>query len=276
MIDTHHHFWHYDARRHGWIPDEMNVIRRDWTPADLRPHLEQHGISGVVSIEAGTSEDETRFLLEHANAHDFIVGVVGWVDLTADDAGERLDVFRDDPLFVGTRHVVQAMPDGFLRRDDFNSGMAALAERELAYDLLIFGRQLTETIGFVDRHPTARFVLDHLAKPRVDAGEMEPWATHLAELAKRDHVTCKISGGITEADLAWTPDSLRPYLDAALDAFGPNRLMFGSNWPLSEAAGGYGRWLDFVRAWASPMSEAEREMLFDSTARSAYRLGDRR
>ena len=272
MIDAHHHFWTYDPARHGWIPDAMAAIRRDWTPGDLRDELKRHNVDRVVTIEAGASEEETRRLLAHAAEVDYVAGVVGWVDLAAADAGDRLDHFRQDRHFVGVRHVVQAEADGFLDRDDFNAGVAALCERDLAYDLLIFERQLPEASRFADRHPAGRFVLDHLAKPRNDLAQLEPWAANLRDLARREHVVCKLSGGITEADLTWTPDSLRPYFNVALEAFGPGRLMFGSNWPLSEAAGGYGKWIDAVRDYIKPLSADERASIMGRVAATAYRL----
>ena len=162
--------------------------------------------------------------------------------------------------------------DGFLARDDFNRGIAALPRFDLAYDLLVVARQLPEAIAFVDRHPGVRFVVDHLAKPDNHRGELEPWRTHLADLARRSNVWCKLSGGITEVELDWTLDRLRPYFDATLDAFGPRRLMFGSNWPVCNAAGGYATWIDAVRAWAKPLSADERGRLFGGTAADAYRL----
>jgi L-fuconolactonase len=271
-IDTHHHFWQYDAVEFGWIPDEMAVIRRDWAPEDLRAAAHAAGIDRVISVQARQRAEETRFLLALADAHPtLIAGVVGGLPIAAHDFADALATHRHEKL-VGLRHVVQGEPDGFLARDDFNRGIATLVKAGLAYDVLIVAPQLPQVGPFVDRHPDGRFVVDHLAKPFNDRGELEPWATQLKEVARRPNVWCKVSGGITERDLAWTPASLRPYLDAALDAFGPKRLIFGSNWPLTEAAGGVELWTNFVRDWAKQLAADEHDALFAQNAIDFYRL----
>jgi L-fuconolactonase len=275
MIDTHHHFWRYDAEAYGWIPEDMASIRRDWLPGDLQPVLAANGVKGAVSVQAMRTHADTQQLLHWARDHACIAGVVGWVDLIADDVGDQVDHLLPNPLLVGVRDVVQGEPDGFLDRADFNRGVSAVAKAGLAYDILIVERQLPQAVRFADRHPNARLVLDHLGKPRIDRAELEPWRTNIRELAKRPHVTCKLSGGITETALDWTDASLRPYFEVVLEAFGPSRLMFGSNWPLTEAAGGYARWVQAVRDFIAPLSLAEQHQILEQTARVTYQLEDR-
>jgi len=271
-IDTHHHFWHYDAAELGWIADEMTSIRRDWLPADLRPAMVSAAIDRVITVEARASVERTRWLLTVADQHpEWIAGVVGWLPIAADDFPAVLDANRH-PKLVALRHAVQGQPPGFFDRPDFDRGIATLCASGLAYDVLIYAPQLPEVGPFVDRHPTGRFVVNHLAKPFVERGELEPWRTHLRELARRPNVWCKLSGGITERDLAWTPASIRPYLDAALEAFGPRRVMFGSNWPLSEPAGGIALWTNFMRDWATALAPDEHDGLFAQNAIDFYRL----
>lgn len=271
VIDTHQHFWHYTIEEFGWIPDDMATIRRDFLPADLAPILAKNGTDSVIAVQARTAAAETRWLLDLAQRHNFIRGVVGWLDLRATDINGQLADFDGTPL-VGLREILQGKPDAFLEDPDFNRGLAALADADLAYDLLVFEGQLPTAIALVDRHPNLRFILDHFGKPRINVDEVEPWKTHLLELSKRPNAWCKISGGITEAALDWTPARLRPFLDTALEAFGPRRLVFGSNWPVSESAGGYTPWIDALRGWASRFSRNEQEAIFGKNAADFYRL----
>lgn len=273
-IDAHQHFWRYDPAEHGWIDERMGALRRDFLPSDLRPLIAEANIGGVVSVQARQSLAETRWLLELAAEHEFIQGVVGWVPLVAPDVREQLVSFVGHPPLKGVRHVVHDEPDDdFLLRDDFNAGVAALAEFGLVYDILVFERHLPRTISFVDRHPRQVFVLDHLAKPRARENELEPWRTNLRRLAERENVYCKLSGLATEADWqTWTPDSLRPYLDAALETFGPRRLMFGSDWPVCLLATDYRSWHEVVEEYCGRLSAAEQTRIFGETAREAYRL----
>jgi L-fuconolactonase len=273
VIDSHHHFWRYTPQEFGWIDEDHAVICRDFLPEDLQREM-AGVVDGVISIEARQTEDETRFLLGLADRHTFILGVVGWVDLRAPGVREALERFNH-PKLVGVRHVVQAEPDGFLLGDEFNRGIDALRKFDLRYGILILEHQLPETIAFVDRHPNQVFIVDHLAKPNVKGRQLEPWRTNLCKLAKRPNVYCKIAGGIFEADPKhWTATDLRPYFGVALEAFGPSRLMFGSNWPLTAPAGGYRHWLNVVRDWAAAwLSPAERDRLFSGTAIEAYKLG---
>jgi L-fuconolactonase len=274
VIDAHHHFWNYSAEEYGWISDEMKVLRRDFTPDDLRRETAAAGVDGVVSVQARQTTEETRWLLELAAANDFIRGVVGWAPLVSPDVGRDLERFAAHRKFKAVRHVLQDEPDDdYALRDDFNRGVGELKRFNLRYDILIFERHLPQAIKLVDRHPEQVFVLDHLAKPRVKSGEIDAWRKNLKELARRGNVYCKASGLATEADWrGWTPAQLRPYFDAALDAFGPRRLMFGSDWPVCLLATDYGRWVKTVRGLAAGLTEAEQSRLFGGTAVEAYGL----
>jgi L-fuconolactonase len=274
-IDAHHHFWRYTEAEYGWIDDSMSTIRRDFLPQHLRTEIGAAGIQGVVSVQARQTLEETRWLLAMAAQNDFIRGVAGWVPLIDADAGEHLSGFSKEPKFRAVRHVLQGEPDErYMLRADFNRGIDALADFGLVYDILILERQLPQAIEFVDCHPDQVFVLDHIAKPRIRSGVVEPWRSNITELARRENVYCKVSGMVTEAETAnWTPDQLRPYFDAVLEAFGPSRLMFGSDWPVCLVACGYERWAQTVRRFASDLSADEQAELFGGTAAKAYRLG---
>ncbi len=273
-IDSHHHFWRYDPAEYAWIGDAMSLIRRDFLPGDLAPEIRTAGLDGVVSVAARQSLEETRALLDHARHHEFIRGVVGWAPLVEADIADTLAGLAADQKLRGVRHVLQGEPDDrFMLRADFNRGIAALRPLGLAYDLLIFERHLPTTIEFVDRHPEQIFVLDHLAKPRIKDDLLQPWANNLRELARRPNVYCKISGMVTEADFTrWTEAQLRPYFTVALEAFGPARLMFGSDWPVCLVACGYTRWHTLVRSWTQALSAAEQARIFGETAVEAYGL----
>jgi L-fuconolactonase len=273
-IDSHHHFWSYDPVAYGWIDDAMKVLRQDFLPTQLRAEMIASGVDGVVSVQARQSSAETEWLLQLAAQHSFIRGVVGWVDLRSPTAATELERFAGNRKLKSVRHVVQDEPDAdFLLRKDFNRGIGELHRFSLAYDILIFERQLPQTIRFVDAHPYQVFVLDHLGKPKVKAGVFEPWNQNLRELARRPNVYCKVSGLVTEADYtSWTAAQLEPYWETALEAFGPKRLMFGSDWPVCNVAGGYGSWHRLVTGWVSKLSQEEQVSVFGGTAREAYRL----
>ncbi len=274
-LDAHQHFWRFNPVRDDWITSDMAAIRRDFLPADLAPVLEANGIDGCVAVQADQSEAETCFLLELADAHDFVRGVVGWVDLLAMDLDRTLERHAAHPRFRGVRHLAQAEPDDFLARDDVGRGIGRLARLGLTYDILVYQRQLPAVVALVDRLPNQPFVLDHMAKPRIRDRALEPWATRLKELARRPNVWCKLSGMVTEADWAhWREADLRPYLDVALEAFGPGRLMFGSDWPVCLVAGSYARVVAAVDDYAARLSMHEREALFGGNAARFYGIED--
>jgi L-fuconolactonase len=274
MIDSHHHFWRYDPKEYGWISDSMAVLRRDFLPGELLHEASAAGIDGVVSVQARQTLEETRWLLELASQNSFIRGIVGWVPLVSDGVGQDIERLAGNAKLKSVRHVIQDEPDdNYVLRDDFNRGVALLKEFKLRYDILIFERHLPQTIEFVDRHPDQTFIVDHIAKPRIRDGVLTPWRENMRELAKRPHVYCKLSGMTTEADVrAWNTSQLRPFAELALEAFGPGRTMFGSDWPVCLLAVGYARWVAVVKELASSLSPTEQNQLFAQTALEAYGL----
>jgi L-fuconolactonase len=274
VIDAHHHFWRYNVQDFGWIDEAMRVIRRDFLPADLAKTIRAAGVDGVVSVQARQSLEETRWLLELAGGNPFVRGVVGWVPLISPEVEKILGELAANPKLRAVRHVLQGEADEFyMLREDFNHGIAALRGHGLVYDILIFERHLPQTIELVDRHPQQVFVLDHVAKPRIKEGLVEPWRKNIQELARRPNVYCKISGMVTEADYAnWTEVQLRPYVETVLEAFGPQRLMFGSDWPVCLVACDYARWINLVRGWIGKLSAGEQARILGETAVEAYEL----
>jgi L-fuconolactonase len=274
-IDAHHHLWHYSPQEYGWISDSMSVLRRNFLPDDLRREIASVGIEGVVSVQARQTVAETDWLLDLADQNEFIRGVVGWVPLVSETVRRDLERYSGRAKLKAVRHVLQdELDDNYMLRDDFNRGLRMLKGFGLRYDILIFERHLPQAIELVDLHPDQVFILDHIAKPRIRDNALSPWRENLRELARRKNVFCKLSGIVTEADhRTWTPQQLRPYLDAALDAFGARRLMFGSDWPVCLLACGYRRWHDIVKEFASKLTPEEQDRLFGETAREAYGLG---
>ncbi len=272
-IDAHQHFWHYTAAEFGWIDDRMDAIRRDFLPADLIPVLDETGIDATIAVQARQSLEETNFLLELAKAEPRIAGVVGWAPLAESGVQPILEQIAQHPQLLGLRHVLQAEPDTFFDREDFHAGLALLPRFSLTYDLLVIERQLPAAIRLVDRHPNQPFILDHIAKPRIAGGELGPWRSHIRDLAQRPNVSCKLSGMVTEAhyDL-WTENALRPYFETVLEAFGPNRLLFGSDWPVCTVAASYGKWVGVVHNWLAPLSQAEQAAILGDNALRIYGL----
>ena len=251
----------------------MRAIRRDFLPPDLEPVLAANGVDGCIAVQADQSETETRFLLDLAAKHSFIRGVVGWVDLQSDKLESTLDEFALDRRLRGVRHIAQAEADDFLSRDEVVRGIGCLHRHGLTYDILVYERQLPAALELTARLPDQSFVLDHVAKPPICEGRLEPWATNLRELARRPNVCCKLSGLVTEADWnGWRPSDLQPYLDITLEAFGPQRVMFGSDWPVCLVAASYERVMSAVAEWASSLSPDERVALFGGNAVRFYGL----
>ena len=272
-VDAHQHFWRYTDAEFGWINDGMAVIRRDFLPSDLKPVLDESGIHATVAVQARQSLEETEWLLALAKKSPWIEGVVGWVPLIDSDVEATLEKLASNVQLKGVRHVLQAEADAYMERADFNSGLRLLRKFALTYDLLVFEHQLPAAIALVDRHPDQPIVLDHLAKPRIAAHELEPWRTNIRELARRPHVCCKLSGMVTEADFtAWTADDMLPYIETALEAFGPARLMFGSDWPVCTVASTYRRWVDTIQRSIESLSQTERDQIVGLTAASFYKL----
>lgn len=273
-IDSHQHFWRYDAQRDTWITDEMAVLKRDFLPTDLLPELAANGIDGCVAVQADQSERETQFLLDCAAHHPEIVGVVGWVDLRAPNLPQRLACFSRFEKLRGFRHIVQAEPDDrFLLREDSCRGIARLREFGLTYDILIYPKQLPAAIEFVAKFPEQPFVIDHLAKPAIRTKEIDSWCRHIRAVAAHPNVFCKLSGLITEADWRkWRPEDCRPYLDVVFDAFGVDRLIFGSDWPVCLLAGTYKQVKDVIADYTRRLAATDREKIFGLNAAKFYGL----
>ncbi len=270
IFDAHQHFWRYNEADFGWIPSEWSVIQRDFGPAQLHELMKRHGVTSCLAVQARQSILETRMLLGMARDFPFVVGVVGWLPLASLNLQAVLEPLAADRSLVGARHVLQAEPAEFFSAPAFDQGLRELTRLSLVFDLLVTESQFPQTLELVDRHPNLRFVLDHLGKPKFPNSEALAWRSGLRELAKRPNVTCKLSAGMTEIHPQWRPEQLTPLFDAALNAFGPRRLMFGSNWPVCLATGGFEAWLDSVQQWANLLSTDERSWLFEQTARQVY------
>jgi L-fuconolactonase len=273
QIDSHQHFWKFTADEFPWIKPDW-PIRQDYLPADLAPLLQHHGITRSVAVQARQSLEETRWLLQLAEAHSWIAGVIGWVDLCSDHVEESLDEFKSHRKFVGVRHVVQDEPDdAFMLRSDFRRGIAALRSFGLTYDILIFPCQLSAAIDLVSQFPEQKFVVDHLAKPPIAATIFSPWREQIEELAKLPNVFCKLSGFMTEADWqSWREADFNPYFDVALAAFGAKRLMFGSDWPVALLAGSYDQACSIVNHYIDKLSAPERVGIMGLNAAGVYNL----
>lgn len=271
IIDAHQHFWTYDADAYPWIPP--GILAGDHGPQHLRPLLDQAGVSGCIAVQARQCSAETTWLCDLATTHPWIVGVVGWVDLRADDCRAHLERARH-PALVGLRHVIQDEPDDrFIMDSAFNRGVALATDSGLAYDILVYPRQLEHVPTFADRHPHARLILDHAGKPPLWQGDLTTWAHTLSRIAERPHVACKVSGLVTEADHAhWRRDDIIRVLDHALACFGAERLLFGSDWPVCTLATPYTTWHTLVHAWAQRLSPNEQAAIFGGTACHWYHV----
>ncbi|WP_205499773.1 amidohydrolase family protein [Rufibacter psychrotolerans] len=271
-IDAHQHFWRYRPDRDTWITEEMAVLRQDFLPQDLQPLLAAAGLEGCVAVQA--SSDDTAFLLENARRHPFIKGVVGWVDFLAENLGEQLEHLRQYGHLKGFRHVLQSEPDrDFMLREPFMRGIGQLQPYGFTYDLLIYQDQLPATLAFVKAFPNQPFVLDHLAKPSIKAQLIRDWARDIRKLAEQEHVCCKVSGMVTEADWQhWTYEDFVPYLEVVVEAFGVNRILYGSDWPVCLLAGSYHRVLGLVERYFAGFSPAEQDAIFGGNATRFYKL----
>ncbi len=271
-IDAHQHFWQYSPVDYGWIDESMNVLKRDFLPRDLAPLLQANGLSGSIVVQARQSLEETRWLLELAQENEFIRGVVGWIDLSSPQIFEQLQEFAVDQKLVGVRHLVQAEPDDeYMLRPEFRRGIAQLAEFGLVYDLLLYPRHVPVAVKLVREFPAQSFVLDHIAKPPIAAGTLEPWARDIRALAELPNVACKLSGMVTEARLReWKHEDFRAYLDVVLDCFGPSRLMIGSDWPVCTVSADYAATLGIVLRFIGQLSNSERDAVLGGTCARCY------
>ena len=273
-IDAHQHFWNYSAAEYPWIGAGLERLARDYLPSDLEPLLAAKQIDGSVAVQARQSVEESLWLLALAKAHPLVKGVVGWVDLRSDRVGDDLRVLAANPTFVGVRHVVQDEPDPrFVLGEGFIRGLRQLRQHGLSYDLLLYPSQLPAAIELVGLLPEQPFVVDHLAKPRIATGEIADWERDIRAIARHDNVCCKVSGMVTEAvRRGWKRDDFTPYLDVVLEAFGPERLMFGSDWPVCLLAGEYADVAAIPRDYFSRLSTTEQQMIWGDTAAGFYGL----
>ncbi|MDB2462811.1 amidohydrolase family protein [Algibacter sp.] len=273
IIDSHQHFWIYDVVRDSWIDETMEVIRKNFLPKDLKPILKANNVDGCIAVQADQSEKETEFLLQCAQENPFIKGVVGWVDLCDENIEERLSHFTKDKNLKGIRHIVQAEKDDFVLGKAFQRGISKLNTFNLVYDILVFPNQLENAIKLVEQFPNQKFVLDHIAKPQISKGLKEKWVDNIKQLATFKNVACKISGMVTETEnFNWTPELFTPFLDTVVNAFGTNRIMFGSDWPVCLLAGEYKSILQIIEKYFIDFSDEDKQMIMGGNAIKIYNL----
>lgn len=272
-IDSHQHFWNYSRESYPWMTEAHEAIKRDFLPNDLEPILKRNQIDGCIAVQAQQTLEETEWLLKLAEENPFVKGVVGWFPFRDANVSDSLDRFATHQALVGARHVVHDEPDDdFILGKEFNRGIGELANYDLVYDILIFEKHLPQSIEFVDRHPHQQFVVDHIAKPRIDSRAFdESWRKNIVELAGRDNVACKLSGMATEVrDPEWNANLLEPYFQTALEAFGPERLLFGSDWPVCLLRTDYDRWFNTVKTAIGELSPPEQSAILGGNAERIY------
>jgi L-fuconolactonase len=274
IIDAHHHLWNFNEAEYAWIDDSMSILKQDYLPADLEEQLTGSNVIGTVAVQARQSLEETRWLMEMAGRHPFIKGVVGWFDLCSEQLSKQLDAFSSNPLLVGVRHVIHDEPDDdFMLSPAFIKGMEKLVQHNLSFDLLLFPKHLQRAFELVALFPDQRFVLDHLAKPFIKAGLLDPWREEITALASEPNVWCKISGMVTEADHEhWKYEDFLPYLDTVVEAFGTDRIMLGSDWPVCRLAGEYQQIMDIPVRYFKDLDSADKEKIFSLNCMECYEL----
>lgn len=273
-IDAHQHFWIFDAVRDSWINDEMSAIRRDFLPQNLKPILTENGFDGCIAVQSDQTEAQNDFLLSFAAENDFIKGVVGWVDLQNPTVEEKLVHYAHKPKMKGFRHVLQGEAQrDFMLRSPFKTGISLLAKYNFTYDILIFPDQINFSEELVKAFPNQKFVIDHIAKPEIKIGKIDDWKRDISAIAKHDNVYCKVSGMVTEADFTnWKQEDFTPYLDIVFKVFGIKRLMYGSDWPVCNVAGGYSKALNILKNYTQQFTENEKALFFGENASSFYNL----
>lgn len=276
IIDAHQHFWKLDMPfDHGWLYEPQHaLICRDYLPSDLAPLLKAAGVSKSVFVQTQHNLDENRWALKLADDNDFIVGVVGWIDLASEQCEDQLLEFLESPKFVGVRHITQGEPDDdFIVRPEVVRGLKVLQKHKVAFDLLFYTQHLKHAATLADMLPELPMVIDHLSKPKIKDGIVASWRDDLKRAAAQPNVFCKLSGMVTEADWKnWKPSDLKPYVETALESFGPERCMFGSDWPVCELAAPYGTVLDALKEVLGPLSDDEYKRIFSQTAIDFYGL----
>lgn len=270
-IDAHQHFWQIARGDYGWLTPALGPIHRDFGPADLAPLLARHGIARSILVQAAPTEAETRFLLGIAARTPFVAGVVGWCDFDAPDVARRIATLAADPLLLGLRPMVHDIADeGWLARPALTPAFEAMIAHGLVFDALLKPAHIPATLGLLGRHPTLPVVIDHAAKPDLVTGDLAAWRDGIDALAAYPQCACKLSGLVTEAASGWQPETLRPVVEHLLESFGPDRLIFGSDWPVVTLRANYARWFETASALLSHCSEAQREAIFGGNAARIY------
>ena len=272
-IDSHQHFWQYNEVDYVWMGELHNAIKKNFLTNDLQPLLKENNLDGSIAVQARQTIAETNFLLGLASNNSIIKGVVGWLPLCETDVEGMIEKYAAEKNIVGFRHVIHDEPDDlFILRKDFNNGINCLKHHSLCYDILIFEKHLPQTIKFVDQHPEIKMVIDHIAKPRISNSKFDhTWAENIKQLAARENVTCKLSGMVTEViDGKWDTSLLQPYFDIVLEAFGPDRLMFGSDWPVCLIQSNYTKWVDTIKSFITPLSLFEQSAIMGGNVKRIY------
>jgi L-fucono-1,5-lactonase len=274
-IDAHQHFWSLQRGDYGWLTPRSGSIYRDFGPGDLAPLLQKAGVERTVLVQAAPTEAETRYLLDIAAATSYVAGVVGWVDLAAPNAPDRLVLLAANPLLRGVRPMLQDLPDPrWILGERLRPALAALRELGLRFDALVKPEHLPPLLRFLDRNPQLPVVIDHGAKPPIGSGSLETWKRDIREIARTTPAYCKLSGLVTEANVDWSTEDLRDCVSHLIECFGPGRIMWGSDWPVVELAGGYKRWLEAARACISLISSEDSERIFGTNAAAFYGIAD--
>lgn len=270
-IDAHHHLWTLSRGDYGWLTPKLAAIHRDFSLSDLAPHLAKNRIEGTILVQAAPTEAETMFMLGIAEAAEVVRGVVGWIDFDAADAAARIEAMTAQKLLVGLRPMVQDIADDdWLLRPGLAPLLTSMTRHGLVFDALALPRHLPRLLQVIDRHSDLQFVLDHCAKPHLATGDIAQWKQHIAEVARRPNMVCKLSGLVTEAKAGWQIDDLRPAVDHVLDRFGPQRLLWGSDWPVVNLAGGYDRWFAAAESLLAGLSSSEQADVFGGNAGRIY------
>ncbi|MFC5418091.1 MAG: amidohydrolase [Stutzerimonas stutzeri] len=270
-IDAHQHFWSLARGDYGWLTPALGLIHRDFGPADLAPLLAAHSVERTILVQAAPTEAETAYLLDIAAKTLFVAGVVGWSDFDAPNVAERIATLAADPLLVGLRPMVQDIPDdGWLARPELAPAFKAMVANGLVFDALLKPRHIPAMLAVLERHPNLACVIDHGAKPDLVNGDLTAWRVGIGALARHPGLTCKLSGLVTEAGPDWTLETLRPVVEHLLATFGPERLIFGSDWPVVTLRASYAQWFEVAEALLAGLSEAQRAAVFGGNAQKLY------
>ena len=272
-VDSHQHFWNYSKEEYDWIDDSMAVIRRDFLPPDLKFEFDKKNLQVSVAVQARCTLEETRWLLDFADKYDHVAGVVGWIDLKADDLEDQLKEFEGNTKLCGFREILQGQEPEFMLDPKFIRGVKLLAEKGYSYDILVFPKHLKAVKELLKELPEMRLVIDHIAKPLIGEGEIDEWAEDMTEIAQYKHVFCKLSGMVTETNSGWEEEDFKPYMEVVLNAFGEDRIMYGSDWPVCLLNGSYEEVYNIAHNFVNNYSSSAEAKVFGQNAASFYKLG---